>query len=191
MNLLRRIFREKRWLIVPLGIALAANAAAYMLVVYPLTIRVRNAEGRAAAAAQSVAAAEAALTRAVATRDGKAQADGDLRTFYQEVLPLDLAGARRITYGQLAALAEAANLRHERRTSVTEHDRESRLARLRTTMVLEGEYRDVRQFIYSLETAEEFVVIEDVSLVQPEAETSALVLTLEVSTYYWAGPADA
>ena len=29
-------------------------------------------------------------------------------------------------------------------------------------MVLEGDYRDVRRFIHKLETAPEFVVIEDV-----------------------------
>jgi len=188
---LHRIVQEKRLFLLPLAVALAANAALYTLAVYPLTVRVASAEGRAAVAAEALIAAEAAHAQAVATRDGKARADSDLLTFYREVLPGDLAGARRITYPRLAALAEAANLRQERRSSVSEQDLESPLARLRTTMVLAGEYPDVRQFIYSLETAEEFVVIEDVSLVQRDQDLSALVLTLQVSTYYWAGPTDA
>ena len=191
MTSLHRIVQEKRLFLLPLAVALAANAALYTLAVYPLTVRVASAEGRAAVAAEALIAAEAAHAQAVATRDGKARADSDLLTFYREVLPGDLAGARRITYPRLAALAEAANLRQERRSSVSEQDLESPLARLRTTMVLAGEYPDVRQFIYSLETAEEFVVIEDVSLVQRDQDLSALVLTLQVSTYYWAGPTDA
>ena len=44
------------------------------------------------------------------------------------------------------------------------------------TMVLEGEYRDVRRFIHALETAPEFVVIEDVALVQGE-RNAPLTLT--------------
>ena len=191
MTPLHRIVQEKRLFLLPLAVALAANAALYTLAVYPLTVRVASAERRAAAAAEALGAAEAAHAQAVATRDGKARADSDLRTFYREVLPDDLAGARRITYARLAALAEAANLRYERRSSVNEQDRDSSLARLRTTMVLAGEYPDVRQFIYALETAEEFVVIEDVSLVQRDQDLSALVLTLQVSTYYWVGPTDA
>ncbi len=191
MTPLRRIVQEKRLFLLPLAVALAVNAALYALAVYPLTVRVASAERRAVVAAEVLAAAKAAHAQAVATRDGKARADSDLRTFYREVLPDDLAGARRITYARLAALAEAANLRYERRSSVNEQDRESSLARLRTTMVLAGEYADVRQFIYALETSVEFVVIEDVSLVQRDQDLSALILTLEVSTYYWAGPTDA
>jgi hypothetical protein len=55
------------------------------------------------------------------------------------------------------------------------------------TMVLAGSYQDVRQFIHQLETAPEFVVIEDVALVQGEERTAPLVLTLQMATYYWTG----
>ena len=82
-------------------------------------------------------------------------------------------------------------MRHERRSTTTEQDRDSHLARLRTTMVLAGNYADIRRFIYELETAREFVVIEDVSLTQREEDSAALVLTLQVSTYYWTEREDA
>ena len=62
------------------------------------------------------------------------------------------------------------------------------LARLRTRVVLAGEYEDIRQFIYELETAPEFILIEEVILSQGDASDEALVLTLGVSTYYWVGP---
>ena len=58
-------------------------------------------------------------------------------------------------------------------------------------MVLAGNYADIRRFIYELDTAPEFVVIEDVSLAQREEGAAPLVLTLQVSTYYWMEREDA
>ena len=65
-----------------------------------------------------------------------------------------------------------------------ERQPDSPLARLRTTLVLSGGYRNVRRFIYELETAPAFVVIEEVLLEQGTGDTADLVLTLGVSTYY-------
>lgn len=187
MSLLKRILAEKRALIVPLAVGLGVNLALYALAVYPLTIKVRGAEDRAAVAAQRLRSATAARVAARSTLEGKTQADAELRKFYKDVLPVDLTGARRLTYAKLAQLARDANLRPERRSVTTDSDRDSPLTRVRTTMVLAGDYRNIRRFIYALETAPEFVVIEDVSLAQSEERNAPLVLTLQVSTYYWAG----
>jgi Tfp pilus assembly protein PilO len=54
-------------------------------------------------------------------------------------------------------------------------------------MVVQGDYENVRKFIHALETAPEFVVIDDVSLTQGAEPSSPLVLTLELSTYYRLG----
>ena len=132
-----------------------------------------------------VRAAYAAASEISANKDS---ADSELQRFYTDVLPVDLAGARSISSPFLVRLAEDANLVLERRTSVSERERESRLARLRTTMVLAGEYEDIRQFIYELETAPEFILIEEVILSQGDESDEEIVLTLGVSTYYWAGP---
>jgi Tfp pilus assembly protein PilO len=187
MSIARRVLAEKRRLIWALGIALAVNAGIYLVAVYPLAARVAGARVRAAQAAAEVERAEAASARARATVRGRERADQELRKFYSRVLPADQTGARRITYLRLAQLAERARLRYERRTVTAERDRESTLSKLRMTMVLAGEYANVRQFIYELETAPEFVVIEDVALAQGEDRNAPLVLTLEVSTYFLAG----
>jgi Tfp pilus assembly protein PilO len=79
-------------------------------------------------------------------------------------------------------------LRSGRRSTEPEADRDSTLGRLRATMVLQGDYEDVRRFIYALESASEFVVIEDVGLVQGSEPDAPLVVTLTVATYYRAGP---
>ncbi len=73
----------------------------------------------------------------------------------------------------------------QHRTYVPEKpERESSLGRLKTEMTLEGDYEEIRQFIYDLETAPEFVVIDDMALAEGGEAGAPLVLTLSLSTYY-------
>lgn len=188
MKLVKRVLAEKRLWVGTVAVALAVDVALYLLAVYPWRIRVSNARERTEAADQRLKTVEDSYAAAIATVSGKDRADQELRKFYLDVLPKDLVGARRITYPRLAELAEQANLRHERRSTVAEQDRDSNLGRLRTTMVLAGDYRNIRRFIHELEASPEFIVIEEVVLSQSEGTAAALVLTLGVSTYYRAGP---
>jgi Tfp pilus assembly protein PilO len=71
-------------------------------------------------------------------------------------------------------------------TSPVARGRESTLVRYTTKWELAGRYRDVRMFIHQLETAPEFVVIDDVSLSEEDNEGGLLALTLQLSTYYQA-----
>lgn len=185
MTLARRILTEKRRLIVPLAVALAANVALYAVAVYPLSRRVATADARAQAAAEAKRAAERRYQAARDTVIGKDRADEELRRFYRSILPPDQTGARRITYLRLARLASDASLRAERTSSQPEQLKDSRLSRLRVTMVLAGQYDNIRRFIHQIETAPEFTVIEDISLARTDEQGSSLVLTLAVSTYYW------
>ena len=179
-----RILTDKRALIVPLGIALLANVAIYALAVYPLSIKMRGASVRASRAAEDLASARRDAQSARATESSEIRAREELQRFYTKVLPRDLAGARRITYLRLAQLADHNNLRSERRSAAPQAGRDSTLGRLYITMVLEGDYEDIRRFVYQLETAPEFVVIDDVSLTEGAESTSPLVLTLQLSAYY-------
>lgn len=184
MNLVRRILGEKRNWVVPLAVGLALNGATAGAVVYPLRGRVAAAAARAAAARRALATARTRHDAAQAQVASKARAEADLRRFYAEVLPANLAEARRLTSTRLVQLAEESRLRFERRTLTSEQAEGAALAELRMTMVLAGEYRDIRTFLYRLETAPEFIVIDDVSLTQSADRNGSLVLTLEVSTYY-------
>jgi Tfp pilus assembly protein PilO len=181
-----RIFAEKRSLVLPIVVGLLINVAVYAAVVYPRTSSAGDLERRAQSAAMARARAETELREAEAMRTGQERATQQLARFYDTVLPQGPKGARGITYGRLAALADQSNLDYDRRTISTKQDRESVLEQMDTTMVLEGEYRDVRKFIHALETAPEFVVIDDVALVQGE-RNAPLTLTLRLSTYYKAG----
>lgn len=186
---LSRIFRDKRHLIVPLAIAAIANLAALVLLVYPLSRRVAATEQRAAAVQQQLLRATSDYRLARATLDGREHTDDQLARFYVEVLPRNQTEARRITYLKLARLAREANLDYDRRSfRVEEFDEESTLRRLDITFPLTGEYRDMRRFIHTLETAPEFIVIRDVSLAKPQSGTDrALNLLLRLATYYQAG----
>jgi Tfp pilus assembly protein PilO len=180
----RRILVEKKRLLVPLGVVLALNVVLYGAAVYPLTLKVASAEQRAEAAALGRKIAEQRHQLARDTVASKQRADEELARFYSEVLPADLTGARRIAYLRLAQLAQQADLKYERRTVSPDQDREGDLARLHMTMVVAGAYADVRRFIYQLETAPEFVVIENVEVAQNEESGGTLKLTLTAATYY-------
>ncbi len=184
---IRRVIAEKRVLVALVAIGVGVDAGLYGLAVYPWTLRVETADRRATAAAANL---EAARQRFEVTRreaDGRDRAEAELRTFRQEILPRNLAGARSLTFARLAALAEAHDLLMERRASAPERDEDSRLARLRVSMVLSGAYRDIRRFIHALETAPEFVIIEEIVLSRGDETEIGEVLSLGLSTYYWHG----
>lgn len=181
-----RIFAEKRRLILPIAIAAAVNLAVYAVVIYPRTSSASALEARAQAAQAARAAAAADLRDAEAVKTGQDRAAQQLTRFYDTVLPKGREGARRITYRRLATLADESNLDYDRRTISLKRDRDSALEQMSMTMVLEGEYRDVRRFIHALEAASEFVVIEDVALAQAE-QNAPLTLTVKMATYYKAG----
>ncbi len=184
LPLLRRAVAEHRRLVIALAVALAANLLVYAFVVYPLSQRVANIEQRNQAAALALAQARTEHAQANGTLTGKARATAELATFYRDVLPQDLAGARRLTYLRLARLAREANLEYERSQYAPEVDDESTLTRLQIQMVLAGTYAEMRDFIYQLETAPEFVVIDNIQLAEGSEGSGTLVVTLDLSTYF-------
>ena len=187
MTLGRRILREKRRLVVLLVAGMLINLGLFGLVVLPLSNRVRGAEAEAQNAAAALAAARREYAAARATVTGKTTADTELRKFYEEVLPPDLSGARRISYLKIDHLARQANLRVGPKRFDTRTERESSLGKAIIDVSLSGDYRGVRQFIYALETAPEFLVLENVALVQGDDRTRGINVNVQVATYYRAG----
>jgi Tfp pilus assembly protein PilO len=183
MALVRRVMAEHRRLVIPLSVALVVNLLAYALIVYPLSQRVANVTQRDQAAEQALAQAKADYGQASGTLTGKARASTALTTFYNDVLPRDLSGARRLTYLRLAQLARESNLKFESGSYTPKDERGSTLTRLEIELVLAGSYADIRTFIHALESSPEFVVIDNVELAEG-AEGGNLAVTLQLSTYY-------
>jgi hypothetical protein len=186
--LLKRIVGEKRPIILPLAIAVVANVLAYAFIVYPLGLKSAGAADRAAAAAAARQAGEREEGLAQALVTGKSRADEELNAFYQKVLPGDQSAARRMTYASLPALARKTNVRYEERKidvddQRSEANQQQPLGHLVIHMVLQGQWENLREFIYQLESAPEFVIIDNVTLLEGNAD-EPLTLTIELSTYF-------
>ena len=189
MSVLQRVLAEKRGIIIPLALFAIANVALYAIVVFPLGRQVVSAEEEARTQHQRLNAARFDHLSAKATIKDKALADSALQKFYKDVLPADQSTARKITYTRLAQLARQANVKLEHGTNAIGREKGSHLSKLTTTYTLTGDYRDVRHFIYSLETAPEFIVLENVGLTSggEQAQGRGLAMTLDIATYFRSG----
>jgi Tfp pilus assembly protein PilO len=183
----RRILTEKRKLILPIVIAIVVNIALFAIVLYPLSKKVAGGEQQAQAARTALNAAKRDYDAARATVKGKGQADQELQKFYTDVLPPDMSAARRITFLRIEQLAQKCNLRLERETSDPKPQRDSSLVKFTYRAALSGEYRNIRRFVHELETAPEFLVLENVELTQSEVENRGLNVSVEIATYYRTG----
>jgi Tfp pilus assembly protein PilO len=183
----RRIIAEHRRAVWLIAGALILNAALLALVVLPLAQKVRGGEEAAQAATAELLAARRDHAVATATVTGKSQADAELKKFYQDVLPHDYSGARRMLYLNIDQLARKLNLQFERSGFEVDTERRSDLQKLTMTLNLAGEYTNIRRFIHELETAPEFRVVESVALAQDEEGERSLKVTASVATYYRTG----
>ncbi len=189
--IVNRALAEKRTIVIPLAVVLVANVLAYGLVVRPRGVKAAGAADRAFQAAASRRAAERDEQMARALVTGKSRADEELNAFFQKVLPGSLEAARRLTYTSLPALAEKSRVQWQTRSTEPQApEKGAQLGRLETRMVLQGDYTNLREFIYRLESAPDFVIIDDVVLTEAKAN-EPLKLTIRMSTYYRLGTSGA
>ena len=185
MTLWRRIVTEKRRLVLWLTLFALVNVGLFALVVVPLSRRVQGGEVDASNAAAALAAARQDYAAARATVTGKDTADAELRKFYRDVLPDDVSDARRSTYLKIDQLARQSNVqRNRQQTSESKMQRDSTLGKLTMTVSLSGDYAAIRRFIYALETAPEFLVLENVALATGDDRSRGINVTAQVATYY-------
>ena len=183
----RRVLHEHRRLLVPLAIALAVNVAAYVIVVRPLEDRVANIAERDATAERALAAARKEHQMAVGTSTGKDRARQELTRFYKDVLPANLAAARSLTHTRVPQMGKDFDVEfYSASVSPLARGRDSSLERYTSEVELAGRYGDVRRFLHALETAPEFVVIDDITLSEEDVEGGLLQMTLQLSTYFQA-----
>jgi len=184
-SVIQRVIAEHRRVVYALIAGVVINFLVFAFFVYPLQRDVANVEQRTRAAEEALAAAQADYARANGTLTGKDRALKELDTFYSSVLAQDLTGARRLTFARLAQLAAKSRLDFERRKYEPVVERGSNLTRLKVTMDLAGSYADIRDFVHEIESSPEFVVIDDVGLMQEGVQNGDSVrLTLQLSTYF-------
>ena len=183
--LVARVVSENKRILVMLLVGVGVNVLLYSFGVYPLGQRVANVSDRNASAARALIAARQENGTVTGTLAGKDRAVTELATFYTSVLPRDLASARRLTHLRIAQLARQHGLHYSRAQSEPVPERNSSLVRLKTDVSLAGSYMEIRSFVHALETAPEFVVIDNVQLAEEaDAGGDGLVLTLALSTFF-------
>jgi Tfp pilus assembly protein PilO len=183
-SLSRRLLHEHRRVITPLAIAFVLNVLVYAFYVYPLSQQVANVEQRNQAAELALQQARREHDAARGALTGKERATVELATFYKDVLPADLPGARRLTYLRLTQLVREAGLQFHTSTFDPIEEDKGTLQRLRINLAVEGSYEDIRALIYQLDTAPEFVVIDNITLSEAGRDGGGLELNMELSTYY-------
>jgi Tfp pilus assembly protein PilO len=115
------------------------------------------------------------------------RAETDLQTFYTDVLPRDFATATRTTNRWLQEAARQAGLEFKSAHFDWAPIRDSRLSRAFSTVTLSGRYANIRRFLYAVETASEFIVVEQVGLAETSSTRGSdggLDISLAVSTYF-------
>src|SRR5688572_13472625 len=167
-TLARRVLREHRAWFWPLVVVVGANVAALALGVLPMSRAVAASESRATAAAGDAKAAASELAAATAARDGRDTATRELDLFHKDILPASVGAAQRLLQLRVAQLARAHNVTFARSVASPENIRDSQLARLRATIDLWGRYQDVSQFLYELETSNDFVIVDSIVLSEGE-----------------------
>jgi len=185
---LSRILEEKRRLLIPVIGGLALNVLLFAGVVYPLRARARSTEARAQEAAQRLQSAEREDADARGIAEGRDRTELALKAFYKDVLPATPAQARQATFLRLTQLAEQHNLDQSRRSTDPRQERDSTLARVQISMTLQGNYNDIKRFIYEVESGTDFIVIDSIAIQQGSEVNAPLTLGLNLSTYYRAEP---
>jgi hypothetical protein len=190
MNLWRRVLNERRRVVLPLVIALVANVAVLALVVLPLKRGVSGSQQASLDAAMNLAKARKEDVDAKTARTSLERGDVELKKFYAEILPHDYSGSIDLLSDLLGDAADEAHLRYQAGSWDREDVRESSLTKITGQITLTGDYNNIRQFLYNLETAKEFVVVEKVELSQANTvrANNALEVSLNVATYYLAEP---
>jgi Tfp pilus assembly protein PilO len=193
VSLWRRVYQERRGIILPLVVALVANAGLLAFVVLPLERSVAGAGDESVAAMGRLASARLAEKAARAAKASKERADDELRRFYADVLPPDLNEARRLTDHWLQGVAEQAGLQFKTARLDFAPVRDSQLTKVSEKVTLIGQYSEIRRFLYAVETAPQFVIIERVALGESSttqggaagaAASGLLEIGLDVSTYF-------
>ncbi len=174
-------------MLLPLLVALVANVGVLGLGVLPLRQSVANARQAALDARANLANAKLADKGAKDARTSKERADLELKKFYAEILPRNYQAAVTVTTFWLERIADESRvLFRNGQYSSKPLAEPSNLVKYTGKATLVGEYADIRRFLYEIETAEQFVIVESVELSQAGSAltNNLLEVQLVVATYY-------
>lgn len=187
------IWREKRILLIVLGLLLAANAIFFFTYRVQYQTRLTDLDERLATADQQLAASRASRLMAERQYQSYVQIERDVQAVFDEHwstedarLTLMLAEIKRLAG---ASSLEPRTYAFDRRKveNVASASGRSRKADVGATQVgvsftVEGTYEQARRLINLLELSQQFVIIDEISLQASAAQ--ALTLSLHVKTLF-------
>jgi Tfp pilus assembly protein PilO len=90
-----------------------------------------------------------------------------------------------MTYSPLHQMAKKANMRiaELRYEPEAQTAKDARVTRLVIHVSMLGDYDSIRQFLYEIERAPEFVIVDNITLTQGEQNKSPM-LALDLSSYF-------
>jgi Tfp pilus assembly protein PilO len=193
MSLAKRVYHERRRVVLPLLVLLVANLAVLALVIFPLQ---RSVQASADAEFRALAQMENAKNEdrdARMAQSRKQEVDVELAKFYKEILPKDLAAAQVLTQLWLATVAKNHGVMFQQSTDRHAEVRDSKMTKVTSEATLVGTYRDIRRFLYAVESAPQFVIIEEVQLgdtgtgaqMNPKGE---LEIAIKAATFFMREP---
>lgn len=189
MSLWGRIYRERRQTILAVGGFLVANVAVLLFAVFPLTQSVGANQTAANDARLKLLTSQANNKHVKDARSRRDQAQQEITKFYTSVLPKSHDAAVSLLTFQVRQAAVDAGMKVDVTSTTSTDERESKLVKVSEHITLDGAYQNIRKFLYAVETAQEFVVVEKVELAQKSADlgnpgAGGLAVGLDISTYY-------
>lgn len=184
-----RIYAERRAVVLPVLLLLIANLAVLAIGVWPLQRSVRAAGDEEFQALLDLEQARREDRDARMAETRKQEVDVELRKFYKDILPRDLASAQVVTQLWLAQVAKQNGVVFQQGTHRHAEVRDSQLIKVTSEATLMGTYRDIRRFLFAVESAPEFVIVEEAQLGDTSAgpaqnPTGELEIAIKAATYF-------
>jgi type II secretory pathway pseudopilin PulG len=155
----RRIFAERRSILVPLLALLIIDGVLLGAVVFPLRNSVAAAEDDAAVTQEILAQANQRKRMMQNARASRDRAEKELATFYGSILPSTQAAASRVLLVEVARLARENNLRLGGRAWEEEKVKDTNLRSLTAKVDLTGDYGAILRSSTTSKRRSRFLVI--------------------------------
>lgn len=190
-SLWRRILVERRAVILPVVALVAINVVVLVAVVLPLRHSVATAQDDRNASYARLGNAKANRTLAEKEAASTKDASAGLQRFYADILSTNQAKATNAAQFWTSQTARALGLQYITIETTTTPVRESKLVRVTSRFTIRGEYASIRKFIYAVEAAEEFLIIDKIKLAERAAmqqqNSNLLEFELFITSYFVGG----
>jgi type IV pilus assembly protein PilO len=161
-------------------VVIALNLLLFAFVVLPQNGRIARLQSEYALMRSRLLGSQRNIVELKARLQALLQAEKDLKTVYSKILIPKKTGVTDIRL-EVESLAQALEIKKENFTYNYEPLTEFKLQQFRLGVPVEGNYKNIRRFINSIERSKHFLILERVDLSEQKADI--LNLDFQLSTY--------